>query len=91
MMPLAQATGPGPAVSEPLPTSVDVRAAVLDPSQMTAEQSRRLNGSGCARCGGTDGLRPGGYAYTRSGPDGSGRLAWPVKVCQHHANTGGTW
>ena len=74
-----------------LPASADVRAEVLDPVRITHEQYRRLNGLACARCGGTDALRPGGMAHTRSGTDGSGRLAWPVMVCRHHASTGGTW
>ncbi|MEU6467474.1 hypothetical protein [Streptomyces sp. NPDC046976] len=74
-----------------MPTSTDVRAIPLDLMYATIEQSRRLSGEACARCGGTSGLRPGGMAYTVTGPDGQGRLAWPVRVCAEHAGTGGTW
>jgi hypothetical protein len=82
---------PGAEISLTLPTSADVRAVVLDPLCITLERSWRLSGRAGARCGGLDGLRPGGMGYTASGSDGSGRLAWPVTVCRHHANTGGTW
>lgn len=88
MPPFVQASQVPPSA---VPTSADVRAAVLDPLRMTPEQTRRLSGLSCARCGGREELRPGGMAYTLSGPDGSGRLAWPVQVCRHHSNTGGTW
>lgn len=74
-----------------VPTAEDVRAAVLDFLRLTQEQQRRLHGHACARCGRRDGLRPGGMAYVRSGPDGSGRLGYPVRVCPDHARTGGTW
>ena len=74
-----------------VPSAEDVRAVVLDLHRVTPGQSRRLNGLACARCGGADDLRPGGTARTTSGPAGSGRLVWPVKVCRDHANTGGTW
>lgn len=72
-----------------VPASDDVRAQPIDPLCMTPEQSRRLDGHACARCGGTEDLRPNGMAYTRSGSDGTGRLAWPVKTCRYHAHTGG--
>ncbi|MDT0319285.1 hypothetical protein [Streptomyces millisiae] len=39
----------------------------------------RLDGLACARCGWTAGLRPGGYAFTRT-PGGC--LGWAVRVCQ---------
>jgi hypothetical protein len=71
------------------PEAADVRAALLDPLQMTPEQNRQLQGEACARCGGTDDLRPGGMAYMSS--SSNGRLGWPVKVCRHHAHTGGTY
>ncbi|GAA3663652.1 hypothetical protein GCM10022420_048210 [Streptomyces iranensis] len=64
------------------PAFLDVRAKVLDLLHITPEQDRRLSGQACARCGATDGLHQGGFAYTASGPDGQGRLGWPVKVCQ---------
>lgn len=65
----------------------DVRAKVLDPLAVTHEQTARLRGEKCARCGGRTGLRPGGYAYTAS--EGTGRLGWAVKVCDRcPANVG---
>lgn len=72
------------------PAAADVRAAVLDLSGLTTEQRRALDRQRCARCPRTDQLRPNGYAYTTSGEDGAGRLAWPVDVCPEHLNTGGT-
>ncbi len=65
----------------------DVRATVLDPLAVSPEQTARLRGQECARCGGRSGLRPGGYAYTSS--EGAGRLGWAVKVCANSpANLG---
>lgn len=72
------------------PASVDIRAAVLDPLRMTAQQTRQIHGECCARCPRTDGLSPGGMAYMASGTDG-GRLGFPVSVCPDHRDTGGTW
>ncbi len=46
------------------PAYRDVRARVLDLLRMTPEQDRRLSGRACARCGATEGLHEGGYAYT---------------------------
>ncbi|SCF72408.1 hypothetical protein [Streptomyces sp. Ncost-T10-10d] len=64
----------------PAPTgSEDVRAQVHDLASLTPETRLRLAGLACARCGGTEALRPGGHTYTH-GPDG-GRLGWAVKVC----------
>ncbi|KMS74187.1 hypothetical protein ACM01_14785 [Streptomyces viridochromogenes] len=74
-----------------VPSTEDVRAEVLDPLRMTQEQKRRLDGAACARCGRQDGLRPGGMARVLSGPDGTGRLGYPVRVCPDHVHTGGTW
>jgi hypothetical protein len=73
------------------PSVADVRAGVLDSLNMTREQEQQLRGHACARCGRTDGLRPNGMAYMASGPDGRGRLGFPVMVCPDHAHTGGTW
>ncbi len=89
MSAFVQATPTG--LHSAVPASEDIRATVLDPVSITREQYRRLTGHACARCGGTDDLRPGGMARTRSGPEGAGRLAWPVAVCRHHATTGGAW
>lgn len=69
------------------PPAADVRATVLDPLQVTAEQDARLHGRACARCGSTFALRPGGYAYTSSGTKG-GRLGWAVKLCADCPGTG---
>lgn len=57
----------------------DIRTTVLDPLALTPAVRQRLAGLACARCGGTDELRPGGHAYTR-GRNG-GRLGWTVRVC----------
>ncbi|MGW2748126.1 DUF6415 family natural product biosynthesis protein [Streptomyces sp. NPDC001450] len=54
-----------------LPATIDIRAEVLDPLRMTAEQTHCLNGNACTRCGRTDGPRPGGLAYTAVGRDGA--------------------
>lgn len=89
MSPFVRAVDASAAASLLVPASSDIRAAVLDPLQMTPEQTRRLYGQACARCRGTDGLRAGGMARTVSGPELLGRLAWPVQVCRHHESTGG--
>jgi len=73
-----------------VPTSEDVRAKFHQLLDLGPDQYQRLSGQACARRGGTEHLRSGGMAYTTSGPDGTGRLAWPVRVCRHHAKTGGT-
>lgn len=89
MSPFAQAIAVHLGIS--VPTTEDVRAVVHDFLRMTQEQKRRLDGNACARCGRRDGLRPGGMAYVRSGPDGTGRLGYRVRVCPDHERTGGTW
>ncbi|GAA3372361.1 hypothetical protein GCM10020367_26980 [Streptomyces sannanensis] len=57
----------------------DLRIGTHDPLRLPPESWRRLYGLACARCGGTESLRPGGHAYTRSA-DGA-RLGWAVNVC----------
>jgi hypothetical protein len=89
MSAFVQATTPG--LHSVVPASEDIRAAGLDPVSITREQYWRLTGHACERCAGTDGLRACGMAPTRSGPEGAGRLAWPVVACRHHAATGGAW
>ncbi|MGW6574945.1 hypothetical protein ACWGAN_22660 [Streptomyces sp. NPDC054945] len=64
----------------------DIRAALLDPLLITPDQTARLRGQRCARCGAAGNLRPGGYAYTAS--EGGGRLGWAVKVCRMCPNWG---
>lgn len=73
------------------PAAADIRAGVLDPLQVTPEQTGQLHGASCARCPRTDGLSPGGMAYVASGPEGKGRLGYPVRVCPDHKDTGGAW
>ncbi|MDW8478336.1 hypothetical protein R3L02_42060 [Streptomyces scabiei] len=70
------------------PATTDVRAGALV-LPVTPQQRRQLDGAACARCPRTDDLRPGGYAYTRRSPEDAARLAWPVRVCPDHRNTGG--
>lgn len=57
----------------------DIRGGVLDSLSLTHSDNAALHGLACARCRGTAGLRPGGFAYTlcREG----GCLGWPVRVC----------
>lgn len=90
MPPYTQSTGEGISLFRAYPAARDVRVGVLDLLRVTPHQRRQLDGTACARCPRTDGLRPAGYAYTRRGPGDSGRLAWPVQVCPDHRNTGGT-
>jgi len=91
MSPFTLVTADSFATSSGVPATSDIRAEVLDHLSMTAEQRYRLAGHACARCGRRDGLRPGGMARVRSGPDGKGRLGYPVRVCADHERTGGTW
>ncbi|MFJ9589859.1 hypothetical protein [Streptomyces acidicola] len=57
----------------------DLRTGTHDPLRLPHESWRRLYGLACVRCGGGQGLRPGGHAYTQH-PDG-GRLGWAVQIC----------
>lgn len=57
----------------------DLRTGSHDPLHLPYESWRRLYGLACVRCGGGQGLRPGGHAYTQH-PDG-GRLGWAVQIC----------
>ncbi|WP_318808568.1 hypothetical protein [Streptomyces scabiei] len=82
--------GEGTRLVSTYPAVEDVRATVLEALSLTPRQRQQVHGLMCARCPRTDGLRPAGYAYTRRGPQDSGRLAWPVRVCPDHRNTGGT-
>lgn len=90
MAPYAQSTGEGIALLRAYPAERDVRVGVLDLLGLSPRQRLQLGGTACARCPRTDCLRPGGYAYTRSGPEDAGRLAWLVQVCPDHRSTGGT-
>lgn len=50
---------------------------------ITSAMMARLNGSACAVCGATAGLRDGRHhVYTTDG-DG-GLYGWPVRVCPEH-------
>lgn len=90
-MPLyAQSTGDEMPLLRAYPAARDVRVGVLDLLLLTPRQRLQLDGMVCARCSRRDDLRPGGHAYTRRGPEDSGRLAWSVRVCPDHRNTGGT-
>lgn len=62
----------------------DVRTGALDPLAITQQQGTQLRGEACARCPRRDNLSPGGFAYMTSGPDGTGRLGYPVRVCPDH-------
>jgi hypothetical protein len=63
-----------------LHTPDDLRTQPLDLLQLTPEARVRLAGLACAKCGATENLQRGGYAYTRN-RDG-GLLGWAVRVCE---------
>ncbi|MFF4525590.1 hypothetical protein [Streptomyces bluensis] len=56
-----------------------LRTGIHDPLHLPHDSWRRLYGLTCVRCGGGQGLPPGGHAYTQH-PDGA-RLGWAVQIC----------
>jgi anti-sigma regulatory factor (Ser/Thr protein kinase) len=64
----------------------DVRTGVLDLGGLTHEQTARLRGLACARCGCAEGLRPAGHAYTFSSRTGC--LGWAVRACSECVGEG---